>query len=466
MEGDTDMEAAGGTTTDMHVEEATGPDDSAKEELRSSGSAMEIEGGGLVLNAQKKKKKAAAVRITPAQNQFLREAFEKEGGQAAVTTPMGKCAMITKLSAAFAKVYSAARKDEICTQERFLKLFAPTPTEAELAIQVQKIAARKAQSAHVAAAADAVAATVRAAEESSAPVVRLCEELEGAGYNNPDQVLGLREAQNSLPQFETLRNFVRPTMLDNSLLGSPVLKQTVKRSLILMENMAKKCNEYEWAQDYLDGLQGINHSSEVNAPSPALDILNQNSRARGAQKRPGKTDPYKISSPYKFFHNLVENTIPALFKRMQVVARADAPVETVVTIELASPLTANSLVSPVYGPAGTVGVALAERQVGQLETIFEGQNTSESPDFALFVFKARGRVSTLISGAVDSHLLRLIQAKYGAEPSSCAKGDSRTLKPKYTLHPPVTVDAAVLRAPPTLPAPNAHGTPNNNIAHV
>ena len=79
MDGDTDMEAAGGTTTDMHVEEATGPDDPAEEQLRSSGSAMEIEGGGLVLNAQKKKKKAAAVRITPAQNQFLREAFEKEG---------------------------------------------------------------------------------------------------------------------------------------------------------------------------------------------------------------------------------------------------------------------------------------------------------------------------------------------------------------------------------------------------
>ena len=89
------MEAAGGTTTDTHVEEAMAPEDPVEETLRSSGSAMEIEGGGLVLNAQKKKKKAAAVRITPAQNQFLREAFEKEGGQAAVTTPMGKCAMIT-----------------------------------------------------------------------------------------------------------------------------------------------------------------------------------------------------------------------------------------------------------------------------------------------------------------------------------------------------------------------------------
>ena len=165
------MAAADETTTGLHIEEATGPEDPAEEQLRTGSSAMEIEGGGLVLNPHKKQKKTAstnqkvAVRISPAHNQFLREAFEKEGGHAALNNPMGKITMTSKLSAAFAKAYTVTRKDDICTQERFTKLFARTPTEADLAIQVQKAAARKLQSANKSAAADALTGRVQAAEE-------------------------------------------------------------------------------------------------------------------------------------------------------------------------------------------------------------------------------------------------------------------------------------------------------------
>ena len=57
------MAAADETTTGLHIEEATGPEDPAEEQLRTGSSAMEIEGGGLVLNPHKKQKKTASTNL-------------------------------------------------------------------------------------------------------------------------------------------------------------------------------------------------------------------------------------------------------------------------------------------------------------------------------------------------------------------------------------------------------------------